>query len=126
MTDVYNYGIQQPVHAAGYLCGRVDYQSFVGDIVAQIKSQIDKADFVIADLTGANPNVYLEVGYAWGRGITAILTIREAREVERELKFDVRGQRCLVYKNITHLEEQLAKELSALKVQQVIGPTSRR
>jgi nucleoside 2-deoxyribosyltransferase len=94
--------------------------------VAQIKSQIDKADFVIADLTGANPNVYLEVGYAWGRGITAILTIREAREVERELKFDVRGQRCLVYKNITHLEEQLAKELSALKVQQVIGAVSRR
>ncbi len=34
-----------------------------------------------------------------------------------ELKFDVRGQRCLVFRSIRHLEELLTKELRALTVE---------
>lgn len=35
--------------------------------------------------------------------------------VSPHLKFDVRGQRCLVYKKIKHLEELLAAELKGLE-----------
>src|SRR5574341_52385 len=66
MEDVYNWGIQGPVNAAGYLCERVDMTTFTGDILDRVKDRIESAELVIADLTGANPNVYLEVGYAWG------------------------------------------------------------
>lgn len=111
MEDVYIFGIQGPVHAAGFLCERVDMVSFTGDIVARIKSRIETAALVIADLTGANPNVYLEVGYAWGKDRPTLLLAKKSDE----LKFDVRGQRCVVYKNIADLAKKLEGDLVALK-----------
>jgi hypothetical protein len=111
MDDVFHYGIQGAVNAAGLLCERADLASFVGDVLEWVKQRIASATFVIADLSTANPNVYLEVGYAWGCGRPTILLVRDTAE---ELKFDVKGQRCLIYKSIKHLEEILRKELSAL------------
>ncbi|MBX9720222.1 MAG: hypothetical protein K2X81_02410, partial [Candidatus Obscuribacterales bacterium] len=64
MEDVFIFGIQGPVQEAGFLCERVDMAIFTGDIIERIKSRIETAALVIADLTGANANVYLEVGYA--------------------------------------------------------------
>jgi hypothetical protein len=65
---------------------------------------------VIPDLTTANPNVYLDFGYAWGCGVPTVLLTRDTGD----LKFDVRGQRCLAYKRIKELEELLATELQNL------------
>ena len=56
---------------------------------------------------------YLEVGYAWGRDIPVVLVVPDTAD----LKFDVRGQRCLVYKNIRGLEQSLEVELSKLAEQ---------
>jgi hypothetical protein len=64
----------------------------------------------VADLTGANPNVYLEVGFAWGCGVPTVLLANNADE----LKFDTRGQRCLTYTKIKDLEGKLALELKSL------------
>ncbi len=66
---------------------------------------------MIAELSGANPNVYLEVGYAWGKSRPTILLIKD----DQELRFDVHGQRCLKYERIRDLEESLKKELNELK-----------
>ena len=78
-----------------------------------VRDRITSATLVIADLSDANPNVYLEVGYAWGRGVPTILLVRDTKQ----LKFDVSGQRCLVYRNIKNLEEVLRTELEKLKEQ---------
>jgi hypothetical protein len=67
--DVFHYGIQGAVKSAGLLCERADLTSFVGDAMEWVKQRIRSATFVVADLTTANPNVYLEVGYAWGCGL---------------------------------------------------------
>jgi len=109
--DVFHYGIQGASNAAGLLCERADLSSFTGDVMAWVKDRISTAKVLIADLSSANPNVYLEVGYAWGRGVPTVLVCKDA---STDLKFDVRGQRCLVYKNIKHLEEMLSRELQAL------------
>ena len=82
----------------------------ITETVALRAEHIDSARVVIADLTLANPNVYLEVGYAWGRARPTILVVRDVKE----LRFDVQGTRCLAYQNIRHLEELLTKELAAL------------
>jgi hypothetical protein len=111
MEDIYYYGIQPSVHSTGYLCERIDISAFTGDVLDRIKSRIESSELVIADLTGANPNVYLEVGYAWGRGLPTILLSKDADD----LKFDVRGQRCINYKRIRDLENTLKLELQGLR-----------
>jgi hypothetical protein len=108
--DVYIFGIQEPVQQAGLLCERVDLDVFTGDIVDRIKSRIETANLVVADLTGANANVYLEVGYAWGRNVKTLLLCRNPDE----LKFDVKGQRCVIYASINDLRKKLAAELRVL------------
>jgi len=113
MDDIFHYGIRGAVNKAGFLCERADLSSFTGDIMDWVKKRIRNAAVVIADLTTANPNVYLEVGFAWGCGIPTILLVQDTTE----LKFDVKGQRCIVYKNIKHLEKNLQKELENLQPQ---------
>ncbi len=107
MKDVYIFGIQGPVNAAGYLCERIDMATFTGDIIERVKSRIKTAALVVADLTGGNPNVYLEVGYAWGTGRSTLLLAKE----DTPLTFDVRGQRCILYDSISDLAEKLSADL---------------
>ena len=80
-----------------------------------LRDRIASAKLLVADLTGANPNVYLEVGYAWGCQIPTVLLVKDSTE----LKFDVRGHRCLVYKSIAQLEESLKRELKNLSQQPI-------
>ncbi len=111
MDDVYDYGIKGAVNDTGFICERADLSAFTGDIMNWVKERIRTSKLVFADLTGANPNVYLEVGYAWGAGVPTILAIQQPEE----LKFNVRGQRCLTYRKISELEEQLREELESLR-----------
>jgi hypothetical protein len=89
---------------------RVDEVEGDYEIVARLYEEIDNAHMVIADLTLSPPNVYLEIGYARGRGKQVIQTCRE----DTRLEFDVRGRRTLIYRNATTLEHKLLKELDAL------------
>ncbi len=110
MDDIYHYGIQGAANAAGLLCERADLSVFAGDVMQWVKMRIASAKLVVADLSSANPNVYLEVGYAWGCRVPTVLLVKEAND----LKFDVKGQRCIVYKSIKQLEESLSAELTGL------------
>lgn len=109
--DIFYFGIQGAVHENGLLCERIDQDSFTGDILARILSKIEQAKFVIAELSGANPNVYLEVGYALGKGKATVLLTKDIKD----LQFDIRGYKCLSYERIIDLKEKLSKELSSLK-----------
>jgi nucleoside 2-deoxyribosyltransferase len=75
-----------------------------------VRARISGARLVVADLTSANPNVYLEVGYAWGKGVPTVLIAKS----EDALKFDVRSHRCIVYSSIKDLEDKLTRELHGL------------
>lgn len=112
MDDIFHYGIEKSVKAAGFLCERADLAAFTGDVVEWVKNRIAQSSLLIADLSTANPNVYLEVGYAWGRDIPTVLLVDDTND----LKFDVKGQRCLVYgESIKCLEDLLRKELKSLR-----------
>jgi hypothetical protein len=54
---------------------------------------------------------YLEVGFAWGRNKPTLVLVRDLAD----LKFDVKGHRCIIYKKIKDLEDALRKELAQLK-----------
>jgi hypothetical protein len=109
--DLFEYGIQRPVRDLGFLCERVDQEVFTGDVLERIKSQIETSAAIIAVLTGANPNVYLEVGYAWGKGRPTILVTKD------DPRFDLQGQRYLRYQHIKDVEQMLTRDLRILKEQ---------
>jgi hypothetical protein len=109
--DIFHYGLQTPIHRAGLLCERVDAAVFEGLIIQRILSRIASARVVVAELTGANPNVYLEVGYAWALKVPTVLVAKHPDE----LRFDVKGHRCLMYGgSIRELEKLVSAELRAL------------
>ncbi len=110
LEDCYFYGIKVPIQDAGFNCIRVDKKSFTGDILVQIKHDIETASAVVAILDGTNPNVSLEVGYAWGKKVPTILIIKDTNQ----LPFDLKGQKCLVYRKIQELEKSLTLELKEL------------
>lgn len=112
MEDIYHYAIRHAVNSNGFACERVDLGAFTGSILQQVRERIETAAAVIADLTGANPNVHLELGYAWGKGVPTILLIQNINE----LCFDVRDQRCIEYRSIKALEDLLTQELAKLKL----------
>ncbi len=103
--DVYQFGIYSTIRRCGYICEKVDESVFAGSIVDRIMDGIGNAHFVIADLSREKPNVYLEVGYAWGMNKPVILVARDGQR----LHFDLSHHKCLFYKNIGKLAESLEK-----------------
>ncbi len=112
MSNTFYFGIEEPIHKNNFLCERIDQDTFTGDILSKIKSKIATASAVVADLTTQNPNVYLEIGYAWGIGKPTIFIIEE----NDTPRFDLQGQRHLKYKkeNLKELQEKLTKEIGIL------------
>jgi hypothetical protein len=115
--DVYQFGIYSTIRRCGYICEKVDESLFAGNIVDRIMDGIRNAQFVIADLTLEKPNVYLEVGYAWGMNKPVILVARDGQR----LHFDLSHHKCLFYKTIGKLAEALEKT-----VLDMFGPGSER
>lgn len=109
--NVYEYGIYPAVRDCGFICEKVNEVHFTGDIVSRIRQGIESAAVVIADLTGARPNVYLEVGYAWGRSAPVVLLARKGET----LHFDVGGHRCIYYGKYAVLAEELRAMLTGLQ-----------
>lgn len=84
--DVYKLGIRPACEEVGAYAERVDEQLFVGSITQRIYNQISKADVVVADMTGRNPNVFYEVGYAHALGKPVVLLSRAADDIPFDLK----------------------------------------
>lgn len=110
--DHYYLAIRPAITANDMLSIRLDQpdSAFTGDIVEHIKNRIASAQLVVALLDGGNPNVYLEVGYAWGVATPAILILRE----DEQPPFDVAGARLLIYSQMYKLKEQLTDEIRTL------------
>jgi nucleoside 2-deoxyribosyltransferase len=46
----------------------------------EIFAKLHRSSVVVADLTGARPNCFLELGYALGRGLPTIVTARSGSD----------------------------------------------
>ncbi|HET7229650.1 MAG TPA: hypothetical protein VFJ16_06600 [Longimicrobium sp.] len=86
LRDVYEVGIKQACKDAGAYCERVDEQVFEEQILERIYHQIAVADVVLAELTGQNPNVFYEVGYAHALGKRTILLTNKDSDIPFDLK----------------------------------------
>jgi nucleoside 2-deoxyribosyltransferase len=113
--DIYRLGIKETAEKLGIKAERVDEQIFhKQNILERIYDQIAAADFVIADMTGRNPNVFYEIGYAHGRGKTCLLLTSNADDIP----FDLKHHRHIIYGNsIQNLRQALERDLEAIKVE---------
>jgi tetratricopeptide (TPR) repeat protein len=66
-----------------------------GPIHPSMFGEAATADIYIADLTGANPNVYLELGVRWTLrdGVTILIS----QDIKDDVKFNVSGNRVIPY-----------------------------
>jgi hypothetical protein len=106
--DIYENGIKAACEAAGAYCERVDEQVFQGGILQRVYNQIAKADIIVADMTGRNPNVFYETGYAHALGKQVILLTQRAEDIP----FDLKDYPHVVYEGrIYKLKPELEKRV---------------
>jgi hypothetical protein len=104
--DIYKFGIKGAAEDVGAYAERLDEQLFVEGMLDRIFNQISKSDVVIADMTGRNPNVFYEVGYAHALGKIVLLLTQDTKDIP----FDLIHRRHIVYGgSIEKLRNELAE-----------------
>jgi len=86
-------------------------QLFVWGVLNQIITAIERANVLIADITGTNPNVLFELGYADALGRAVIVL----NQTIGDTPFDIKDWRQIEYglDDITSLGRRLADFLAA-------------
>lgn len=102
--------IKEAAHRCGIQAERVDDPASTDRITDRIIESIQRAEFVIADLTDARPNVYYEAGYAHGIGKVPIYVARHGTRLE----FDLKDYPVIFYRNLRSLKDDLEKRLRRL------------
>lgn len=106
--NYYESGIKEACKAAGLHCERVDEQRYYGNTLERIYNQIQKADVIVADMSGQNANVFYEVGYAHSLHKNVILLTQNAKDIP----FNLKQHRHIVYGDkIFDLKRELEEEL---------------
>lgn len=104
--NVYQFGIKAACDNAGAYAERVDEQFFEGSILQRIYNQIDKADVIVSDMTGRNPNVFYETGYAHALGKHVILLTQNSEDIPFDLK---------LYTHIPYDKDRIAELIPELE-----------
>lgn len=73
----------------------------------KICDEVDNADFIIADMSKRNPNVFYEVGYADAKKKIVLLLTNNADDIS----FDLKHRPHIIYSSVANLREQLVERL---------------
>ena len=111
---IYDDHIRPEVQRAGLRCERADEIRGTSLITWDIWEKINRARFLIADLTDRNPNVFYELGLAHAISKDVILLTQSMDFVP----FDLKALRCIVYeftpRGVQLLENKLSETIASL------------
>ena len=107
--DVWRGGIERACNSQGLVCLRVDQISLSTWITEDIEKCVEMANVVISDITGSNPNVMFELGWALAKGKKPIV-IRQ-QDDPNQVPFDVHDIRYIPYINSWSGVESLFKQV---------------
>lgn len=82
---LYRLAIKEAITEAGYECLRADELACGGNILNNIVQNIDRAHFVIVDMSSLNPNVMYELGLSHALRKNVILLINDNTKVPTDL-----------------------------------------
>lgn len=94
----------------GLRAARADENTGSGFIIKEIVDFIERAEFIVCDLTDERPNVYYELGYAHGVGNQPLNMLLLARE-GTALHFDIMPLRVRFYTSTEHLRGIISSNL---------------
>jgi hypothetical protein len=112
MVGVYS-AIKEECSKLGLNSIRVDENAGSGIIIKEITELIEKAEFIIIDLTFERPNVYYELGYAHGVGneLNDILLIANKNTT---IHFNIEPFRVQFYETIEDLRPKVFQNLEKM------------
>lgn len=110
-NDTYKLGIKAAAQSCNVDAKRLDDDFFVTNMVEEIYKKIDEADFIIADMTGRNPNVFYEVGYAEAKNKLILLLTKDIQDIP----FDFKQKLHIEYKDVSSLKESLIDKIEWAK-----------
>jgi hypothetical protein len=108
--DVYLLGIREVGEKLGFAVDRADDIEHNENILEVIQEHIRQCDVVIADMSGRNPNVFYEIGYAHALERPTILLCRKADNIP----FDLQSINYIGYSSIVELRDRLERRLKSL------------
>lgn len=115
LQPIFEDHIRPTVEKAGLRCERADDIRGTSLITWDIWERINRARFVIADLTDLNANVFYELGLAHAISKDAILLTQSMNFVP----FDLRALRCVLYDS-THRGTQKLESALAATIQELM------
>ena len=121
LEDVY-ITVKRCFKKFGIKAERVDYIEHDGLITNELIDNIKSSEFLYADLTGARPSVYYEVGFAHAISKRAILFRKKGESIH----FDLAGYKCPEYTNLSDLEDKLFKKLSHMTGREITEGVSEK
>jgi len=116
--QVYTSGIKPGIEAARLRCERADESARPGFVFGHIEESIREADVIVADLSGLNPNVLVELGMAWGCRKPTVLVSQDRLGA---MPFDLRPFRAMEYQVTPPGLDNLSKWLTR-SVGEVVQP----
>ncbi|GAB5398977.1 MAG: hypothetical protein Aureis2KO_05620 [Aureisphaera sp.] len=99
--------IREVCSSIGFKAYRGDENYFKSDIFPEMLKLIVKANLIIANINGRNPNVLYELGIAQALDKPVILISKEPEK----LPIDIKSKRFLIYKDDDELRELVREEL---------------
>ena len=107
---------QTTLNQLGIILQRTDNVVDKNDIMMNIVSQIVRAEFLIVNIDGRNPNVYYELGIAHAIGKPTIL-ISSTKSPEQNIDFDLRQKYMILYNSDRELETELLYQINRMRSQ---------
>lgn len=101
--DSYEYGIKIVLEQSGIEYFKADNQISSKDIMCKICEQLQSCNMVIANISGLNPNVMLELGLAYGLGKRVIIV----KDKKTTAISDLGSMEYIEYAHASELQQKL-------------------
>jgi hypothetical protein len=95
---------------------RIDKEAPLGDLVDQIKEEIRRANFIIADLTDERPSCYFEAGYAEALRVPVVYTASNQSVAKpgtaTQIHFDILHENINFFSNCAELKDKIRRSFT--------------